>query len=120
MSSAAVFGVLLWFMATALLPWDVGHRLTAALVNTGGRWKAMETPMYEADPNARDRMARFTRACPPDTTLELCKAATVTRTIPSRTAAQPTPEEARVMMPSTVAPAIASSTRQGVSGMRSC
>jgi len=32
-------GVLLWFMA-AMLPWGMGHRPAAALVDTGGRWRA--------------------------------------------------------------------------------
>jgi len=97
-SSAAMFGVLggvlLWFMAAAFLPWGVGHRLAAALVNTGGRWKAGEMLMYEADPEAWDRQVRLSKACPPDTLIELCEATMLLRT----TAAAPSPqakEEAR-------------------------
>ncbi len=105
-SNAAVFGVLggalLWFMA-ASMPWSVGHRLAAALVSTGGRWKAGEMLMYEADPDAWDRQVRLSKACPPDTLIELCEAAMVVRTIPSGPAAQPAPEAARTVVPSAVA-----------------
>jgi len=96
-------GVLLWFMA-ALVPWGVGHRLAAALVDTGGRWKAGEMLMYEADPEAWDRQVRLSKACPPETLIELCEAAMVVRTIPPGPAAQPTPEAARTVVPPAVAP----------------
>jgi len=96
-------GVLLWFMA-ALVPWGVGHRLAAALVDTGGRWKAGEMLMYEADPEAWDRQVRLSKACPPDTLIELCEAAMVVRTIPPGPAVQPTPEAARTVVPPAVAP----------------
>ena len=96
-------GVLLWFMA-ALVPWGVGHRLAAALVDTGGRWKAGEMLMHEADPEAWDRQVRLSKACPPETLIELCEAAMVVRTIPPGPAAQPTPEAARTVAPPAVAP----------------
>ena len=106
--SGAVFGVLggvlLWFMAVALLPWGVGHRLAAALVNTGGRWKAAEVLMEEASPTTWDRLVRLSRACPPETLIELCEAAMVVRTIPPGPAVQPAPEGAKTMAPPTVAP----------------
>jgi len=98
-------GVLLWFMAAALLPWGVGHRLAAALVDTGGRWRAGGMLMHEADPEAWDRQVRLSKACPPNTLIELCEAAMVVRTIPPGPAAQPTPEAAKTVVPSVVAPA---------------
>jgi len=97
-------GVLLWFMAAALLPWGVGHRLAAALVDTGGRWKAGEMLMYEADPEAWDRQVRLSKACPPDTLIELCEAAMVVRTIPPGPSAQAVPEGVKTVVPSAVAP----------------
>jgi len=107
-SSAAMFGVLggvlLWFMAAAFLPWGVGHRLAVLLVDTGGRWKAGERLMDEADPDAWDRQVRLSKACPPDTLIELCEAAMVVRTIPPGPAVQPTPEAARTVVPPVVAP----------------
>lgn len=107
-SSAAVFGVLggvlLWFMAAAFLPWGVGHRLAAVLVDTGGRWKAGERLMDEADPDAWDRQVRLSKACPPDTLIELCEAAMVVRTIPPGPAVQLAPEGAKTLAPPTVAP----------------
>jgi len=96
-------GVLLWFMA-AMLPWGVGHRLAAVLVDTGGRWDAGQVLMREAGPETWDRMVRLSKACPPETLIELCEAAMVVRTIPPGPAAQPTPEAARTVVPSAVAP----------------
>jgi len=97
-------GVLLWFMAVALLPGGMGHRLAAALVDTGGRWKAGGMLMYEADPEAWDRQVRLSKACPPDTLIELCEAAMVVRTIPPGPSAQAVPEGVKTVMPSAVAP----------------
>jgi len=96
-------GVVLWFMA-ALVPWGVGHRLAAALVNTGGRWRAAEVLMHEADPEAWGRLVRLSRACPSETLIELCEAAMVVRAIPPGPAAQPAPEGVRTTAPPTVAP----------------
>ena len=91
-------GVLLWFMAAAL-PWGVGHRLAAVLVDTGGRWKAGERLMDEADPDAWDRQVRLSKACPPDALIEMCELAMVVRTISPGPAAQPAPEGAKTTAP---------------------
>ena len=106
-SNAAVFGVLggvlLWFMAAAFLPWGAGHRLAAALVSTGGRWKAAEVLMEEDSPATWDRLVRLSQACPPETLIDLCEAAMVVRTIPPGPAAQPASEGARTAAPSAAA-----------------
>ncbi len=91
-------GVLLWVMA-ALLPWGVGHRLAAVLVDTGGRWRAGERLMDEADPDAWDRQARLSKACPPDALIEMCEAAMMVRTIPPGPVAQPAPEGTKTTAP---------------------
>jgi Family of unknown function (DUF6118) len=96
-------GALLWFVA-AMLPWGVGHRLAAMLVDTGGRWEAGQVLMREAGPGTWDRMVRLSHACPPDAMLELCETAMLVRTIPPGPAAQPAPEPAGVAMPSAAAP----------------
>ena len=96
-------GVLLWFMA-ALVPWGVGHRLAAALVDMGGRWRAGGMLMYEADPEAWDRQVRLSKACPPETLIELCEAAMVVRTILPGPSAQAVPEGVKTVVPSAVAP----------------
>ena len=107
-SNAAVFGVLggmlLWFMAAAL-PWGVGHRLAAALVSTGGRWRAAEVLMDEDSPATWDRLVRLSHACPPETLIDLCEAAMVVRTIPPGPAAQQAPKEAGAAAPPAAAPA---------------
>ncbi len=97
-------GVLLWFVA-AMLPWGVGHRLAAALVDTGGRWEAGQVLMREAGPGTWDRMVRLSKACPPDALIELCEAAMTVQTIPSGLAAHSAPEGAGAAVPPAAAPA---------------
>ena len=74
-------GVVLWYLAAALLPWGGGHWLVASLVG-GGPWKAGAALMQEANPVSWDRVLRLSRACPPDSSTELCEAAMAVRTIP--------------------------------------
>ncbi len=81
----------------------MGHRLAAALVSTGGRWKAAEVLMEEDSPATWDRLVRLSQACPPETLIDLCEAAMVVRTIPPGPAAQPASEGARTAAPSAAA-----------------
>jgi hypothetical protein len=86
----AMGGALLWFMLTAMLPWGGGTWLAGLAF--GGRWNAGEAMMQEANPIQWERMARLYKACPEDSTTELCEAAEAVRTIsPSR----PLPHENR-------------------------
>ena len=64
-----------------LIPWGGGHWLASTLIG-GGRWGAGQTLMEEANPAVWERMVRLYRACPLDTTTELCEAAMAVRTIP--------------------------------------
>ena len=96
-------GVVLWYLAAALLPLGGGHWLVASLVG-GGPWKAGAALMQEANPVSWDRVLRLSRACPPDSSTELCEAAMAVRTIPPGAAAQPGPEGARTAQPSRAPP----------------
>jgi hypothetical protein len=75
----AMGGALLWFMLTAMLPWGGGTWLAGLAF--GGRWNAGEAMMQDASPAQWDRMARLYKACPQDSTTELCEAAITVRTI---------------------------------------
>ncbi len=76
----ALGGALLWFMLTAMLPWGGGTWL--ASLAFGGRWNAGEAMMQDASPVQWERMVRLYKACPQDSTTELCEAAMAVRTIP--------------------------------------
>lgn len=73
-------GVLLWFMLTAILPWGGGTWLAGLAF--GGRWNAGEAMMQDASPAQWERMVRLYKACPQDSTTDLCEAAITVRTIP--------------------------------------
>jgi len=73
-------GVALWFLAVALLPWGLGHRMAASLVG-GDRWEAGSVLMNEANPAAWEKVVRLNKACG-DNPVALCEAAMVLRTIP--------------------------------------
>jgi hypothetical protein len=75
----AMGGVLLWFLLTAMLPWGGGTWLAGLAF--GGRWNAGEAMMQDASPVQWERMARLYKACPQDSTTELCEAAITVRTI---------------------------------------
>ena len=83
--TAAVLGLaagsVLWLLAAAVLPWGMGTWLAATLVG-GGRWEAGQTLLQEANPTSWDRMVRLYKACPKDSSTELCEAAMAVRTIP--------------------------------------
>lgn len=94
-------GVVLWFLATVLLPWGLGHRMAAAMVG-GDRWDAGSTLMGEADPKAWDRLVRLDKACK-GSPVELCEAAIAVGLIPP---ARPVPvPEAAKPAPPVAAPA---------------
>ena len=73
-------GVLLWFLLTALPPWGGGTWLAGLAF--GGRWNAGQAMMQDANPAVWDRMVRLYKACPQDSTTELCEAAMAVWTIP--------------------------------------
>jgi hypothetical protein len=75
----AMGGALLWFLLTAMLPWGGGTWLAGLAF--GGRWNAGEAMMQDASPVQWERMARLYKACPQDSTTELCEAAITVRTI---------------------------------------
>ncbi len=75
----ALGGALLWFLLTVTLPWGGGTWL--ASLAFGGRWNAGEAMMQDASPAQWERMARLYKACPQDSTTELCEAAITVRTI---------------------------------------
>ena len=50
----AMGGMLLWFLATAMLPWGMGTRLAGLAY--GGRWNAGRTMLWDASPETWDRM----------------------------------------------------------------
>jgi hypothetical protein len=80
----AMAGALLWFLLTAMLPWGGGTWLAGLAF--GGRWNAGEAMMQDASPAQWERMARLYKACPQESTTELCETAEAVRTIsPSRT-----------------------------------
>ena len=72
-------GALLWFMLTAMLPWGGGTWLAG--LAWGGRWNAGEAMMQDASPAQWERLVRLHKACPKDSTTELCEAAEAVRTI---------------------------------------
>jgi hypothetical protein len=77
----AALGFVVWWPLAFLTPWGGGHWLAATLIG-GGRWGAGQTLIEEANPAVWERMVRLYRACPVDTTTELCEAALAVRTIP--------------------------------------
>ena len=77
----AALGFVVWWPLAFLTPWGGGHWLASTLIG-GGRWGAGQTLMQEADPAVWERLVRLYRACPQDTTTELCEAALAMRTIP--------------------------------------
>jgi hypothetical protein len=91
----ALGGMLLWFLATATLPWGMGTGLSGLAY--GGRWNAGQAMLGDASPETRDRMVRLYKACPKDSTTELCEAVLAVRTIAPDApatlgAAQPAPD----------------------------
>lgn len=78
-----VLGFVVWYPLVWLTPFGGGHWLAASLIG-GGRWQAGETLMQEAAPAAWERMVRLYRACPQDSTAELCETALAVRTITPR------------------------------------
>ena len=83
----AMGGMLLWFLATALLPWGMGTRLAGLAY--GGRWNAGQALLGDARPETWDRMVRLYNACPRESATELCEAALAVRTIAPDAPAQP-------------------------------
>lgn len=77
----AVLGVVVWYPLVWLTPFGGGHWLAASLIG-GGRWRAGETLMQEAAPASWERMVRLYKACPQDSTTELCETALAVRTVP--------------------------------------
>lgn len=75
----ALAGMLLWFLATALLPWGGGTWLAGLAF--GGRWNAGQALLQDASPASWERMLRLYNACPQDSRTELCEAAMAVRTI---------------------------------------
>ena len=75
----ALGGALLWFFLTAFLPAGGGTWLAGLAF--GGRWNAGEAMLRDANPVQWERMVRLYKACPADSTTELCEAAMAVRTI---------------------------------------
>lgn len=86
-TTGALGGMLMWFLATAMLPWGMGMRLAGLAY--GGRWSAGQAMLGDANPEMWDRMVRLYRACPRDSTTELCEAVLAVRTIAPDAPAQP-------------------------------
>ena len=87
----AVIGVLLWLLLIELLPWRVSDRM-AVLPLGGSPWETGLALMRRDSPKSFDKMVRLYKACPPDSTTELCEAAmAAVRTMPPSpsVAAQP-------------------------------
>ena len=76
-----VLGFVIWYPLVWLTPFGGGHWLTASLIG-GGRWSAGQTLMQEAAPASWERMVRLYKACPQDSTTELCEAAMAVQAIP--------------------------------------
>ena len=74
-------GALLWFMLIAILPWGGGTYLAGLAF--WRRWNAGEAMMQDASLAQWGRMVRLYKACPQDSTTELCEAAEAERTIQS-------------------------------------
>ena len=77
-----MLGIALWYILPSLLPWGAGDWLAASLIG-GGRWRAGETLMAHASPDAYDRMVRLYNACS-ERPIETCEAA-----LAARAAAEP-------------------------------
>lgn len=110
-------GVLLWFMAAALLPWGLGHRMAAAMVG-GDRWEAGSTLMEEANPEAWEKVVRLNKACG-GASVGLCEAAIAVGLIPPAAPARlvPAPEAAKPAPPVAVpAPTAAPSSGRAGAG----
>lgn len=76
----AVVGLVLWYPLVSLTPFGGGTWLAATLIG-GGRWRAGQALMQEADPASWERMVRLYNACAKDSTIDLCEAALAVRTI---------------------------------------
>ena len=79
-----MLGIALWYILPSLLPWGAGDWLAASLIG-GGRWRADETLMAHASPDAYDRMVRLYNACS-ERPIETCETA-----LAAGTAAEPPP-----------------------------
>ena len=65
-------GALLWFLATAMLPWGGGTWLAGLAY--GARWNAGQAMLQDAQPATWDRMVRLYNVCPQESATELCEA----------------------------------------------
>ena len=83
-----VGGVLLWLLLVELLPGGAGTWLAARPFG-GSRWNAGAALMREADPVMWGQMMRLYRACPQNSTIDLCEAAMAVRTTPPIASAPP-------------------------------
>ena len=110
--AGVIAGVLLWYLAAALLPWGAGHWLAASLVG-GGRWEAGSVLLQEADPKAWDRMVQLDKACG-DSRVALCEAAIALWANPPVAQAPPAPEAAKPAPPAAAPAPLPSSGRAGV------
>lgn len=88
-AASAVGGMVLWILATAMLPGGAGPWLAGLAF--GGQWKAGQIMLEDANPKLWDRMVRLHRACPQESTTELCEAAMVLRTNVPIIPVQPVP-----------------------------
>lgn len=66
-------------LATAALPWGLGTGLAGLAY--GGRWNVGQAMLGDASPETWDRMVRLYKACPKDSTTELCEAVLAVRPI---------------------------------------
>ena len=71
-------GMLVWVLATAVLPWGAGTWLAG--LGYGGRWPGGQALLREADPVSWERMVRLYQACPAASRTEQCEAALAVRT----------------------------------------
>ena len=77
-SLGIVGGVLVWVLATAVLPWGAGTWLAG--LGYGGRWPGGQALLREADPVSWERMVRLYQACPVASATAQCEAALAVRT----------------------------------------
>ena len=73
LAGGIMLGIALWYILPSLLPWGAGDWLASSLIG-GGRWRAGETLMERASPDAYDRMVRLYNACG-ERPIETCAAA---------------------------------------------
>jgi hypothetical protein len=74
-----MLGILLWFLLPGVLPRSAGDWMAASLIG-GGRWEAGATLMDRADHGEFDRMWRLYKACPQESSTELCEATLAVKT----------------------------------------